>query len=176
MPTLNDYRRENLRNVIDRFGGSTKVAKLLGLSNSTFLLQMVGPSPMRQVSEESARKYELALDLPPGMLDKPVDIPASRLVDPALIKARQANLYRKRKGLDTVPLPEPVQQVDHVGHNPDLMSRDQLSELVSLVGRVADEQRVNVPTSKFSDIISLALLNRDESKEDFVKRLVMLTK
>jgi hypothetical protein len=56
------------------------------------------------------------------------------------------------------------------------MSRDQLSELVSLVGRVADEQRVNVPTSKFADMMALAILNRDEDKEDFVKRLVMLTK
>jgi hypothetical protein len=173
MPTTHDYRRENLRKLIERAGGPGPLAKKLGYSNSSFLVQMAGPTPIRQVSEETARSYEKKLDLLPGTLDTATDIHDEQLIDDSQVKLRQANLYRKRKGL------EPISDELGSQHNPDLMSREQLASLVSLVGKVCDEQHVNVPTSKFADIIALALLAKDDKKgnsEDYVKLLVSLTK
>lgn len=47
MPTTFDYRRENLRNYVDQNGGPTAVAAKLGYTNGSFLVQMIGPKPIR---------------------------------------------------------------------------------------------------------------------------------
>lgn len=172
--TVQDFRRQNLRNIAEQYGGVTPLAQLLGYTNASFIVQMIGPNPMRQVSETNARKYEQTLDLIPGSLDTPVDVPDEATVSPDDIKARQSDQYRKLKGIPYAAKPLPV-----AAPSPDLMSRAQLSELVTMVGKVCEESSVNIPTSKFADIIALTLLNRVDSKtesEDYVKTLVSLTK
>lgn len=175
MPTTtHDYRRANLRKLIDSFGGPGPLAQKLGYSNSSFLVQMAGPSPIRQVSEGTARRFESVLGLDPGSLDAPVDIPEEDLSTSKAIGVRQANLYRKRKGLDLIPGPAPAP-----APNPDLMGSEQLAALVSLVGRVCDETHANLSTGKFADIIVLTLQFKDSHKslgdEEYVRRLVLLT-
>lgn len=66
------FRRENLRKFINVNGGPTTVAKLLNISTS-WLVQMTGPSPTRNVSERNARKYESLLGLEPMTLDTPTN-------------------------------------------------------------------------------------------------------
>jgi hypothetical protein len=66
------YRRCNLRHLISKFGGQTELSKELGYATSTYLTQMVGPSPIRGISEKNAREFEQKLGLPEHSLDTPV--------------------------------------------------------------------------------------------------------
>lgn len=173
MPTVHDYRRANLRKLANSVGGPGVLSKKLGYTNSSFLVQMAGPNPIRQVSEETARRFESTLDLLPGSLDAPVDIASTDLINPADLHVRQVNMYRKRKGLE--PVAEPAVKSDA-----SMMSREQLAELVAMVGKVCEESDAKVSTGKFADIIALALLAKDDRKggnnEDYVRLLVSLTK
>lgn len=65
-------RRENLRALIGERGGLTDLSNRLGYKNPSFLSQMAGPNPTREVTEKTARKIEMLLRLPVGALDKPV--------------------------------------------------------------------------------------------------------
>lgn len=63
-------RAHNLRTVIRRARlTETKLAKKLRVSKS-YVSQLIGPHPVRHISEESARKFERKLKLPEGALDK----------------------------------------------------------------------------------------------------------
>jgi hypothetical protein len=48
-------RRENLRDLSRSWGGPTSLAKKLGHSNGSYLAQLIGPHPSRDVSEKVAR-------------------------------------------------------------------------------------------------------------------------
>lgn len=71
MSKTNPQRLENLRHLIDEAGGSSNLAKKLGYSNASFLVQMAGPNPMRSITEKTARKFEEQLGLSSGWLDMP---------------------------------------------------------------------------------------------------------
>lgn len=66
------YRRYNLRTLVAKHGGQTELSKELGYSTSTYLTQMVGPTPIRGISEKNAREFEARLNLPEYSLDRPV--------------------------------------------------------------------------------------------------------
>lgn len=70
MTTEYTYRRENLRRLIEQWDGPSNLANKLGYTNASFLVQMAGPNPIRDVSERTARKIEGKLDLPRGYLDR----------------------------------------------------------------------------------------------------------
>lgn len=63
-------RRGNLRALIVQHEGATNVAKLLGYSSPSYLSQMVGPNPTRQITEKVARQIERKMILPDGWMDK----------------------------------------------------------------------------------------------------------
>jgi hypothetical protein len=69
-PTKNDYRRTNLRALIDQWEGPLQLAKKLGYANASFIVQMAGPNPSRQVSERFAQMVEDKLNLGRGYMDK----------------------------------------------------------------------------------------------------------
>ena len=69
MSDLIDTRRENGRLAIERAGGVGKVAKRMGYSNPSFLVQQFGPNPTRNPSEATMRKMEEACGLEKGVLD-----------------------------------------------------------------------------------------------------------
>lgn len=69
--TVLDNRRENLRRLIEQWHGPGPLASKLGYSNASFIVQMAGPNPTREVTEKTARKIELALNLPRLWLDEP---------------------------------------------------------------------------------------------------------
>lgn len=68
---ISDTRRENLRTLAE-IHGSSKLAKMLGYRQPSYISQMIGPNPERTVSEKNARAYEIALQLPAGYLDTPL--------------------------------------------------------------------------------------------------------
>lgn len=69
MDTIYAARRERLRRLIAEHGGPLPLAKALGLFGSSYLVQLAGPNPRREVSEKFARKIEAALRLPVGWMD-----------------------------------------------------------------------------------------------------------
>lgn len=62
-------RRANLRKLIEQWGGPTSLATKLGHSNGSYLAQLAGPTPSREVSERVARSIEKSLNLEAGWLD-----------------------------------------------------------------------------------------------------------
>ena len=80
-PTMDVYRtrRENLRDLARTWGGPTSLAKKLGHSNGSYLAQLIGPNPSREVSEKTAREIEKRLGLPVGWMDQ--ENPASAVPD-----------------------------------------------------------------------------------------------
>lgn len=76
MESVFDLRRTNLRKLMESWGGPTSLAHKLGHSNGSYLAQLAGPNPSREVSEKVAREIEIRLNLPPGWLDKKHKSPA----------------------------------------------------------------------------------------------------
>lgn len=71
MPTsVYKTRRENLRKLMAEWGGPTSLAKKLGHSNGSYIAQLVGPHPSREISEKVAREIEAKLQLASGWLDQ----------------------------------------------------------------------------------------------------------
>lgn len=70
MRTIYDTRRDNLRALIGQWGGPTSLAKKLGHSNGSYIAQLAGPRPSREVSEKVAREIEKVLGLPVAWMDQ----------------------------------------------------------------------------------------------------------
>lgn len=79
MRNVFDTRRDNLRRLVGQWGGPTSLSRKLGHSNGSYMAQLVGPHPSREISEKVAREIEAKLGLPIGWMDqeqgqtKPVD-------------------------------------------------------------------------------------------------------
>ena len=69
MTTVFDVRRSNLRRLMEQWGGPTSLAAKLGHSNGSYMAQLAGPHPTRDVSEKVARQIELTLGLPGNWMD-----------------------------------------------------------------------------------------------------------
>lgn len=65
-----ELRRGNLRALIEQWGGPKPLSQKLDYNNASFLVQMAGPHPTREITEKTARRIESKLDLPPGWMDK----------------------------------------------------------------------------------------------------------
>lgn len=65
-----DIRRTNLRQLVKQWGGPSSLARKLGHSNGSYLAQLAGPRPSKEVTEKQARSIEQRLDLPAGWLDR----------------------------------------------------------------------------------------------------------
>lgn len=64
-------RRRNLRSLVTQYEGATNLAHRLGYTSPSYISQMIGPHPTRQITEKVARQVEDKLTLPLGWLDKP---------------------------------------------------------------------------------------------------------
>lgn len=70
MLDIADVRRTNLRKLVGENEGMSNLARRLGLTRGSYISQLLKEPPIRDISEKTARKWEKALDLPPGWLDK----------------------------------------------------------------------------------------------------------
>ncbi len=70
MQSTYETRRLNLRALMREWGGPTTLAKKLGHANGSYLAQIAGPNPSREISEKVAREVEHALGLPLGWMDQ----------------------------------------------------------------------------------------------------------
>lgn len=132
-------RRVNLRKLIDSWGGPTSLAAKLGHSNGSYLAQLAGPHPSREVSERVARSIEVALDLPAGWMDKrqPAGPHKSNEVNPALL---------------TKVVSAATEEINSMGVK---LAAEKFAELVSLVYELSAE-RGAVNAALLRQLINLA--------------------
>lgn len=88
--TIYDTRRENLRSLIGQWGGPTSLSKKLGHANGSYLAQLAGPRPSRDLSEKVAREIEVKLGLPAAWMDQPHAPGGDTLNDEALTECIKA--------------------------------------------------------------------------------------
>ena len=59
-----------MRALVRHHEGATSLAKALGYGSPSYVSQLAGPHPIRQITEKVAREIERKLLLPSGWLDK----------------------------------------------------------------------------------------------------------
>lgn len=160
--TVNETRRKNLRAIIEKQGGVSKLARLMGYSNPSFLSQMAGPKPTREITEKSARKLETAMGLPPGALDR----------DETVYPGGEAGGAQLEAGAAPAPAaPRPALPVNG--------SAALVAEVVRLVGGACEAERVTPSMSKFADVVALVYqdaMGGAKPTEDKVRLLARLLK
>jgi|APEBP8051073220_1049391.scaffolds.fasta_scaffold04791_5 hypothetical protein len=119
-------RIANARRAIERVGGTSKAAEMLGYANASYLSQMFGPNPGRVPTEKIVRRMEQAFGLPEGELDRP-------LAD-AQPPVTASGGRRSNSQIDTA----------------------QLSRMISLVNKLATEERVQLDGDRFASLVAIA--------------------
>lgn len=72
---LSEVRRDNLRALMQK-ETATAISKRLGYKFPSYLSQLAGPNPSREITEKTAREFEKRLALPAGYLDRKHGQPA----------------------------------------------------------------------------------------------------
>lgn len=72
MRDVYEIRRNNLRLLLEQWGGPKPLSMKLSYRKASFLVQMAGPHPTREVTEKTARRIEKVLELPIDWMDKEV--------------------------------------------------------------------------------------------------------
>lgn len=157
MSNVSDIRRENIRVLLNAQGrgGVSKLSRAMNLKNPSFLSQMVGPNPTREVTEKVARKIEEVTGLPSGALDKPQGATKTVAAEAGTASAAPRN--------------EPTSQ-----------SLDMVSSVIRMVGEAYEAEGVVLAPTKFSDLVALVLAESmergGEPRVEKVRALVRLTK
>lgn len=84
MFNIYEIRRVNLRALIGQWGGPTSMSRKLGHANGSYIAQIAGPNPSRDISEKTAREIEGKLGLPLGWMDQDHPTTEQKLNDQAL--------------------------------------------------------------------------------------------
>lgn len=66
---IEEIRRANLRRLMEK-ETATAISKRLGYRFPSYLSQLAGPNPTREITEKTARRFEKDLGLSEGALDK----------------------------------------------------------------------------------------------------------
>ena len=155
-------RRTNLRTLISHFGGPKALGERLGYKGPSFLVQMAGPNPNREITEKSARGFEESLGLEYGWLDKE---PGSQ---PPLVKGAIGMPQHR-------PAPAPTEVLAPVQTDVNLVM-----DVIRLVGQVCDETNLTLPTVKFADVVALAYSDATETggkpREAHLRQVIKLMK
>ena len=186
---MQGYRRFNMRRLVVECGGQTELAKKLGYKTSTFLTQMVGPTPIRTITENTAREFEQKLALQHLSLDSPAMFTDNDLVDvfrsnesvfdTALSEGKRKysklsyDLYRTPQSpliaMSATPL-ESVQQPDEPS-----LTQDAILELIGLVKSLTPD----LPVSKVFKILEMCIkdtIKKSSVDKGYVESLVELSK
>lgn len=145
-----EIRRQNLRKLMRERGANT-LSTTLGYRQSSYLSQMAGPNPTRDVTEKTARSYETLLGLPKGSMDQPqveAPQPTPESVTPAAVP------------------PE------------DLIAM--VLTATRALGRLAEAQSVALPPSKFGNVLAMVIKDATEHggavRESYINEVVELLK
>lgn len=151
-------RRANLRTLITHFGGPKALGERLGYKGPSFLVQMAGPNPNREITEKSARAFEESLGLDYGWLDKE---PGTQ---PPLVKGTIGLPHQR-------PATAPTNTPTDVGL---------VTDVIRLVGQVCEEVSLNLSPVKFADVVALAYNDAAETggkpREAHLRQVINLMK
>lgn len=174
MRPITDIRRDNLRRLIDDNDGPSAVAIRLGYVNSSFMAQLAGPNPIRNVTEKTARKYEEKLGLPPGWFDTE-GAQRVRITDSGLEYIVAHHIDHTQQ--TSTPVNQGVSQPNspvNADEQVDLLA------LVKLVGKLCEEKNVQMPVTKFADLVALALVDAQahggHAREEHLASVIQLLK
>jgi hypothetical protein len=204
MPTIHEYRREHLRRLIGENGGPTILGKRLGYANGTFLVQMAGPAPMTEVSENTARSFEKKLNLPDRYFDQPVEprvsgevVTGRKILRPGGIPRRVAggievNIIEDDANPNDGPTPRgrmvytsTIRQTGDATQPPVQASEpvtglSELGKFIKIVGQLCADEKIDLPAKKFADVIALSLVDAEKNhgvpQLDYAKGLLELLK
>ncbi len=155
-------RRTNLRTLIAHFGGPKALGERLGYKGPSFLVQMAGPNPNREITEKSARGFEESLGLEYGWLDKE---PGTQ---PPLVKGT-IGLPHQRPPTTPTAVPAAVPTDVNL-----------VTDVIRMVGQVCEEVSLTLPPMKFADVVALAYSDAAETggkpREAHLRQVIKLMK
>jgi len=157
MSKISESRRVNIRALVDERGGITKLSRLLGYKNPSFLSQMLSNGgATREVTERTARRIEEALGLPAGHLDREPEAPLR-----APVPDQQSAV--------------PVRSAQSAPTTSDETVR-LVADVIRAVGAACDESGVNLAPGKFAEVVALVYGDSVERglRPDHVKQVVRL--
>jgi hypothetical protein len=148
-----EIRRENLRELAAA-RTTTGLAKILGYRHPSFISQMIGPNPTREITEKSARSYERKLSLESGYLDRP---PLGNASATSIGDALECFTNDQIKRIN-----------------------DMLAEVIQLVGSILQSEEITLSPSRFADLLTLAVGDAMEHngapRDSQIKQMVKLLK
>lgn len=164
-------RRTNLRSLASTYGW-TELAKRLGYRQPSFLVQMAGPNPTREVTEKSARRFEQELNLPEGSLD----VAATEVSPVDQVRAVDALVNQ-------IPAPA-IQPVPQTPAQLPVMTEDESSQFVQdtvrMVANVIGKQGMKLDKMKHLRIVNMAiedaLDNGGKVNDSYIANMVKLLK
>lgn len=165
----NDIRRINLRRLAARSSWTT-LAKQLGYKQPSFLVQMAGPNPTRDVTEKSVRAYEQDLGLPDRSLDTlPVDLQTSEMIATQAIETTTSAIVMPQR---------PAVQVN-ASSSSDPSSKI-VRDVISLVDANIALEHVQLDPVKYANLVHLALSDALEhggqARQSHIQLMMKLTK
>jgi hypothetical protein len=145
--TVKDIRRENLRRLIQKWRGPLPLSIDLGYANQSFLVQMGGPNPTRDVSEKTARSIEQKLKLPELSMDSDPDAP------------NKAGTY-----------------VRALAGEPKI-NEQTVFEIVRVVGEAANDQKMVLSPSRFANVVAMTYTDAQSTgkiRSEYITQLLQL--
>lgn len=153
MATIYQIRRDNLRQYLRDNGGPKSAAKLLGYANASYLSHLAGPTPTREMKEETAREFEQKLTLPVGWFDTERDMRGDPIV--------------------ALPIrPPKVEKPEYEVHS--MLDSDRLTLCLQLV---ADLSAGKLSMKKHSELVTMAYEEKSKTPAElkqFVERMLRL--
>lgn len=162
--SLSDVRRSNIRALVEERGGLTKLSKLLGYKNPSFLSQMTSQEYTREVTERTARSIEQALGLPDGHLDRPMPLFESPAVPAAQAEAARTAALEAPAARRPTAAEETVRIV---------------TDTIMLLGKQCEADHVAPGPEKFAAMVAMVYmdgLSHGRPRPEHVKQLVGLLK
>ena len=148
-----EIRRHNLRALMTEHS-AIKLARMLGYRQSSFLSQMAGPQPTREITEKTACMYERELGMEPGTLDRP-PVPSGSVAN----------------SLTPTASTHPLSSEEMIA---------MVLKTTSAVGRICESESVNLPTNKFAELLVMglkdAIANDGNVQEDRIQQIMALLK
>ena len=148
-------RRSNLRRLAATYGW-TELAKRLGYRQPSFLVQMAGPNPTREVTEKSARRFEKELELPEGSLDV-----VSTDVSPAdqirAVDALVNNIPTLAPVVAPVVLPQLATNMPTLAPMSDDEASSFVQDTIRAVSLTIGQQGVKLDKMKHLQIVNMAI-------------------
>ncbi len=162
MQTTLDYRRENLRKLIEQWNGPLPLAKKLGYKTASFLVQMAGPNPSREVSEKTARDVEEKLALPTMWLDQ------------------EHAKHNSKKAVGAAAHIRPSAPKHHETKVSDnTVDVGVISQVIRVVGQAAEDAHVHFSPEKLANVVLMVYDDvqiTGEVRVQYVQQLLQLLK